>query len=104
MSTAPSGKIEHTLQESWGRPWAYLVSQDKKCGRGSAGGTVFPRKYLQEHVPRRAKQLCLVFGRNCNFCDFDPPQREGSGIAWNRPGWGHSPLLELEEWTPERCK
>ena len=66
--------------------------RDARKQRGGAERALYPRQYPLEHVPKRAKELRVAFGRNRDFCDFDPPLSEGSKPAGAGPA-GPSPLL-----------
>ena len=55
-------------------------------GRDSAGVAERPRIDLFEWGSRIRNQPGAVFGRNCGFCDFDPPHHGGSKAMQNRPG------------------
>ena len=58
------------------------TSQDGERGCICMGKWWIQQTYIPEQLSKRAKQPRTAFGRNHNFCDFDPP---GTGVRnWTK--------------------
>jgi hypothetical protein len=68
-------------------PKCVQISRDGENKRDGAGGVRTSNECQLERSPKTARQSLHAIERDCDFCDFDPPEAGGRGSCKTGPGW-----------------